>query len=71
MAFETTRKENQFWQNKKLNKNRKGATGIEPVTSRSAVECSTTELYPLLVDKVTKILDNVWFTYRILMVFYF
>ena len=24
----------------------KGATGFEPVTSRSAVECSTTELYP-------------------------
>ena len=24
----------------------KGATGIEPVTSRSAVECSTTELCP-------------------------
>ena len=25
----------------------KGATGFEPVTSRSAVECSTTELCPL------------------------
>jgi hypothetical protein len=25
---------------------KKGATGFEPVTSRSAVECSTTELYP-------------------------
>ena len=24
----------------------KGTTGFEPVTSRSAVECSTTELYP-------------------------
>ena len=24
----------------------KGATGVEPVTSRSAVECSATELYP-------------------------
>ena len=24
-----------------------GATGVEPVTSRSAVECSATELYPL------------------------
>ena len=23
-----------------------GATGVEPVTSRSAVECSATELYP-------------------------
>ena len=27
-------------------KNGKGATGVEPVTSRSAVECSATELYP-------------------------
>ena len=27
-------------------KNCQGATGVEPVTSRSAVECSTTELYP-------------------------
>ena len=27
----------------------KGAPGFEPGTSRSAVECSTTELYPLLV----------------------
>ena len=26
-----------------------GATGVEPVTSRSAVECSATELYPLHV----------------------
>ena len=25
-----------------------GAPGFEPGTSRSAVECSTTELYPLL-----------------------
>ena len=25
-----------------------GATGFEPVTSRSAVECSTAELYPRL-----------------------
>ena len=25
---------------------RQGATGVEPVTSRSAVECSATELYP-------------------------
>ena len=24
-----------------------GALGVEPRTSRSAVECSTTELYPL------------------------
>ncbi len=27
-------------------KNREGAPGFEPGTSRSAVECSTTELYP-------------------------
>ena len=26
----------------------KGAPGFEPGTSRSAVECSTTELYPRL-----------------------
>ena len=25
---------------------KKGAAGFEPATSRSAVECSTTELYP-------------------------
>ena len=31
-------------------KNIKGATGFEPVTSRSAVECSTTELCPLTWD---------------------
>ena len=34
----------------KVNENEKikteGAPGIEPGTSRSAVECSTTELYP-------------------------
>ena len=29
-----------------INKKRKGTTGVEPVTSRSAVECSATELYP-------------------------
>ena len=29
---------------------RQGAPGIEPGTSRSAVECSTTELYPLRED---------------------
>ena len=37
-------------------KARKGTTGVEPVTSRSAVECSATELYPhrlLLVVDVT------------------
>ncbi len=27
-----------------------GAPGIEPGTSRSAVECSTTELYPLILE---------------------
>ena len=26
---------------------KQGTTGVEPVTSRSAVECSATELYPL------------------------
>ena len=30
----------------KMGKNCQGATGVEPVTSRSAVECSATELYP-------------------------
>ena len=34
----------------------KGATGIEPVTSRSAVECSTTELCPLAYNKAVKFL---------------
>ena len=34
----------------------KGATGVEPVTSRSAVECSTTELCPLAYNKVMKFL---------------
>ena len=39
----------QFEREKKLtNGYCKGATGIEPVTSRSAVECSTTELCPLI-----------------------
>ena len=28
-----------------------GAPGFEPGTSRSAVECSTTELYPLVIKK--------------------
>ena len=34
--------------------NSEGALGVEPRTSRSAVECSTTELYPRCLDeKVT------------------
>ena len=33
---------------KKKRKKNEGAPGIEPGTSRSAVECSTTELYPLV-----------------------
>ena len=31
----------------------KGAHGVEPWTSRSAVECSTTELYPLMIKQVS------------------
>ena len=31
-----------------------GAPGFEPGTSRSAVECSTTELYPLIYEKLHK-----------------
>ncbi len=31
-----------------------GASGFEPETSWSAVKCSTTELYPLLVNSVNK-----------------
>ena len=41
-------------------KNLQGTPGFEPGTSRSAVECSTTELYPLagiLKLYVTKIVD--------------
>ena len=41
----------------KSEKNLKGATGIEPVTSRSAVECSTTELCPLDYNKEVKFLS--------------
>ena len=36
------------WLKKSLLELRKGTPGIEPGTSRSAVECSTTELYPRL-----------------------
>ena len=32
---------------KRKEKNRKGALGVEPRTYRSAVDCSTTELYTL------------------------
>ena len=32
----------------------KGTLGVEPRTSRSAVECSTTELYPHCVKKETE-----------------
>ena len=31
-----------------------GTLGFEPVTSRTAAECSTTELYPLEMRKSTK-----------------
>lgn len=34
----------------------KGAPGIEPGTSRSAVECSTTELYPLTLTVVAEVI---------------
>ena len=44
---------------------KKGAAGVEPATSRSAVECSATELYPQLtnVQKISfknKTSLNVW-----------
>ena len=35
----------------------KGAHGVEPWTSRSAVECSTTELYPLMIKQVSMRLE--------------
>ena len=35
----------------------KGAHGVEPWTSRSAVECSTTELYPLMIEQVSMRLE--------------
>ena len=38
----------------------KGATGIEPVTSRSAVECSTTELCPLHCSMVGLLCSIIW-----------
>ena len=37
----------------------KGAPGVEPGTSRSAVECSTTELYPPCVNGAVKIILQV------------
>ena len=36
---------------------KKGVPGIEPGTSRSAVECSTTELYPLELSVVVEIMN--------------
>ena len=38
---------------------KKGAPGIEPGTSRSAVECSTTELYPLELIRVVEIMNYI------------
>lgn len=43
---------NEYWKIK-WDKNRQGATGVEPVTSRSAVECSATELYPQRVHSLS------------------
>ena len=40
------RKANRMEGWKKKRKKREGAPGFEPGTSRSAVECSATELYP-------------------------
>ena len=42
---------------KKREEKEKGAPGIEPGTSRSAVECSTTELYPLKLNVVAEIMN--------------
>ena len=42
--FEVKKKEKKKWQ---------GAPGFEPGTSRSAVECSTTELYPHTLSSVS------------------
>ena len=39
--------------NIRFNKRKEGTPGFEPGTSRSAVECSTTELYPQLKVAVT------------------
>ena len=44
----------------------KGAHGVEPWTSRSAVECSTTELYPLIVTKIYCYYCNDDFLYDVL-----
>ena len=43
----------------KCRKKGQGATRVELVTSRSAVECSATELYPRLVILLRKIEVNV------------
>ena len=40
---------------KNYKKRLKGAPGFEPGTSRSAVECSTTELYPQLLNSTAEI----------------
>ena len=53
-----------FGKTRKQNWKRKGATGFEPVTSRSAVECSTTELYPhlwkclIIVYNISNVVHN-------------
>ena len=39
----------------KIQKRLKGASGFEPGTSQSAVECSTTELYPQLLNRTAEI----------------
>ena len=39
-------------------KNLEGALGFEPGTSRSAVECSTTELYPRSIHLLLSIFGN-------------
>ena len=43
---------------------REGAPGFEPGTSRSAVECSTTELYPHCQNRCEKM---EWFPYFIVL----
>ena len=40
---------------KRCTKKGKGTPGFEPGTSRSAVECSTTELYPLLIRLLNRL----------------
>ena len=50
----------------KHTKSLKGAHGVEPWTSRSAVECSTTELYPLIASKTCSYHFNDDFLYDVL-----